>query len=493
MTSIDARRRAGFVGVLAGAVGLGVSALGGATSRTGEHGADARVEGLRPFVYRASHCAACHNQDRAATYAADERAAMICRMNEWATFDGGDRHAVAHAALTSERGRVMGERLGIDAATDRACAGCHVAPAADLPGARAAEGVTCVGCHGAYANWVEAHARVGDPEWGGLGRAAKERDYGMVDLWNVTRRAELCASCHVGDAASGRVLTHAMYAAGHPPLPPFELASHSRDEPRHWELLREKSAGRRERLGLEADRFERTREVLAGAVASLKAAAGVTAAQAGGEVGVVGGGWPDFARFDCAACHHGLRGPGAWRQARGYRNAAGRPPLPEWPGVVAMLAPGGDRLGALLDAWNAAATARPFGDAERVASAAREVVAGCEGLLGGMDGMRLDVEAARGVLGRIAGAARRRVPDAETARVLALAARVVVEELGDEAPGGAREAVAELDRALGLDLRGEGEGKVPVGDAYGPRLERAAGYEPGAVRGAFELLERSIP
>lgn len=490
MTSIGAGRRAGLA-VAVGAAALAM-ALGGAAPRRANVDA-AGVERLKPFVYRASHCAACHNQDRAATYDAGERAAMICRMNEWATFDAGDRHALAHAALTSERGRLIGERLGIDTATDRACVSCHAAPASDLPGARPVEGVTCVGCHGAYSNWVEAHARVDDPEWRGLDRAMKERDYGMADLWDMSRRAQLCAWCHVGDAASGRVLTHAMYAAGHPPLPPFELASHAREEPRHWELLREKTEARRGRLGLEADRFEQTREALVGGLAALKALADLTAAQAGGEVDVVGGVWPDFARFDCAACHHGLRGSAAWRQERGYRHAAGRPPLPEWPGVISMLTPGAEALGRPLDAWASAATLRPFGEPEAVASAAREVSAASEALLREVANAPLDVEAARGILGRIAAAAGRRAPDHDTARVLALAARAVVEELGDDAPAGSVEAVADLDRALGLALRGEAMTKSPIGEEYGPRLERMSGYEPDAAMEAFARLGQSEP
>ncbi len=123
--------------------------LGGARSSVGVAELSTRAEPLKPFVYRASHCAACHNQDRAATYYPDERASMICRMNEWATFDASDRHALAHAALTSERGRVIGERLGLDAATAPACLSCHAAPSTSLPGVRWSEGITCVGCHGA--------------------------------------------------------------------------------------------------------------------------------------------------------------------------------------------------------------------------------------------------------------------------------------------------------------------------------------------------------
>ena len=37
------------------------------------------------------------------------------------------------------------------------------------------------------------------------------------------RRTELCLSCHLGSTSENKMVTHAMYAAGHPPLPGFEM------------------------------------------------------------------------------------------------------------------------------------------------------------------------------------------------------------------------------------------------------------------------------
>ena len=39
-----------------------------------------------------------------------------------------DRHARAHASLSGERGRRIGERLGIDAARAAECVACHGTP-----------------------------------------------------------------------------------------------------------------------------------------------------------------------------------------------------------------------------------------------------------------------------------------------------------------------------------------------------------------------------
>ena len=62
----------------------------------------------------------------------------------------------------------------------------------------------------------------------------------MTDLWDPVKRATKCASCHIGNPGEQKVVTHAMYAAGHPPLPGLETATFSDAMPRHWEYLREK-------------------------------------------------------------------------------------------------------------------------------------------------------------------------------------------------------------------------------------------------------------
>src|SRR5207248_1119020 len=59
------------------------------------------------------------------------------------------------------------------------------------------------------------------------------------DLRDPYTRATICASCHIGDKSQGKFVTHEMYAAGHPPLPPFELVTFCRDQPRHYFTHRE--------------------------------------------------------------------------------------------------------------------------------------------------------------------------------------------------------------------------------------------------------------
>jgi hypothetical protein len=189
-----------------------------------------------------------------------------------------------------------------------------------------------------------------------------------------------------------------MYAAGHPPLPPFELATFMEAEPRHWgypselpfltELAKQKPA---EAWGLyhvrpEADEISLARHLAVGAIAALKADMQCVAAEAGKAKNSL----PDFARFDCYACHHDLVIPSA-RQAAGYAGAPGRPPLKAWvaavPGVVAkhaanLTTTGVKGVAGEFDAkWKAvtdAALARPFGDAATLAAAANDLAGWCD-------------------------------------------------------------------------------------------------------------------
>ena len=75
-------------------------------------------------------------------------------------------------------------------------------------------GVACESCHGPSEKWDMPHSL---PEW--RKKTVAEKDAaGMVDVRNPVRRAEQCFGCHIGNAAEGKIITHDMYAAGHPPL-----------------------------------------------------------------------------------------------------------------------------------------------------------------------------------------------------------------------------------------------------------------------------------
>jgi hypothetical protein len=89
------------------------------------------------------------------------------------------------------------------------------------------DGVSYGGCHCPSSEWNGLHTQL---KW--RERSPQQKyEKGMRDLRDPTVRARLCMSCHIGNAAEGKVVSHAMFAAGHPPLPPIEIATFSKNEP----------------------------------------------------------------------------------------------------------------------------------------------------------------------------------------------------------------------------------------------------------------------
>ena len=255
---------------------------------------------------------------------------MICRMTEMQFYDKADKHQIAYTQLASERSQKIVSLLGLphkDATTVDACLSCHALPQVD--GARTsaavlAEGVTCVACHGPYREWFGEHqdaavlrgfqkpadrTKDSPKDWLDLSRKEKEEQKGMTDLWDPVRRTVICASCHIGNFKEQKVVTHAMYAAGHPPLPGFEPATFSEFEPRHWQYLREKSEPQRDRLKpVDLANLEHAELVAIGGPVLLRESMRLCADQAKASRGThVNGAWPDFARYDCRGCHHELQ------------------------------------------------------------------------------------------------------------------------------------------------------------------------------------------
>ena len=115
---------------------------------------------------------------------------------------------------------------------------------------------------------MDPHGGVDHDTCGDQDRKVKEDKYGMTDLWDPARRVEVCGSCHVGSRAENKVVTHLMYAAGHPPLPSFEVGAFCDMMPRHWQLLAEKNAEARQLLRAKDGELEQTKLVVVGAAAS---------------------------------------------------------------------------------------------------------------------------------------------------------------------------------------------------------------------------------
>jgi len=173
-------------------------------------------------------------------------------------------------------------------------------------------GVSCEACHGFAENWMTPHA---EANWRKLSPDDKLKK-GLIDLRSPAVRAERCASCHVGNKDEGKFVTHDMYAAGHPPLPVFELATYSRQQPGHYhpyhkneyfqdELKKPDGAKSvAERFHYRQGESQDAAFLAQGAAASFRASVKLLADDS---AKLKEGELLDFSHFDCAACHHDLK------------------------------------------------------------------------------------------------------------------------------------------------------------------------------------------
>jgi hypothetical protein len=478
-----------------------------------------------------SACAACHSGTDARPanlFVAQYRSNDYIKLNESVTWLSEDTHSQAFKALEGPLGRRMARILKVDVTRAPQCLTCH---AVDLtPAAPSAEkrfflnqGVNCAGCHGLAETWQVRHYkespdgtaipwRVMTPE--------EKAQAGMADLRNPVVKAKLCVSCHVGNPEQGKVLTHAMYAAGHPPLPPFELATYLEGEPRHWgtpaELPYFKTVPTGKtwslyRFHAAEKEVHEARHLAAGAVAALVAEARQLQANAA-TVLTTDGGVIDYARFDCYACHHELITPSA-RQDRGAPpGALGRPSLRWAPavlaGVVAEHAAGlgverlKSRAREFAGKWTAltrAVTAEPFGDPQLVFDASREVIVQGEALLKELaeypDPLYSLAEAHRlRTLIATAATTGRTAADPEAAFCLTWAYTTLSRALKVPLPD---DQLQKLSRTVPLTVRAapycrSEDGKaVPISPRFVDRMKAIAGYESDSFLDPFRRISTS--
>jgi len=301
---------------------------------------------------------ACHGNGSPA-------AGQAIQLNEFTTWTLHDPHVGAYDVLLNERSRKIARNLripGDKAENDVRCLACHTNPLAALPDAAPllqAErrfGVGCESCHGPASGWLVAHTT---PEWKKLTVVEKAKQ-GMVPVQDLVARAEMCAACHVGQPANAargipaRDLYHDLLGAGHPRLS-FELGSYLSNLPPHW-LEKEQEPGHEAKVWA------------VGQVVSARAALQLLAERAGNRSRP----WPEFAEYDCAACHHDLREPAQWEPG----SVKGRAPLGAlpWNDWYATMLPGvlNDRLSPELVELRAQ-MAKRYPDREKVAQQAWEL------------------------------------------------------------------------------------------------------------------------
>jgi hypothetical protein len=339
------------------------------------------AEGFDLKYYGVELCAKCHGKTTPVP-ASEIFTSRFVEAHIWMGGEGakgekqpGDKHQRATLNLRNDRSKQMAKLLGWegkDLTQEKTCVNCHgvyLDPKRkgfdDIidqvsygdPEQRVNSGVSCVACHGPRLKWVKEHAAILGSEWWKKSMSDKVHQWGMYDLVDPVGRAKLCFSCHIGDVAKGRVVTHEMYAAGHPPLPGIEVASFSDAMPAHWEpmsakiqrarKLQEQKKGKvlngfdflRNAYGIDPEReqMEQTRMVAVTCLVAVQASVKLMTDQAKAALAPAPAGntyasdtrWPMLANYDCYACHHDLSIK-SWRQERGYRGRPGRVEARSW-------------------------------------------------------------------------------------------------------------------------------------------------------------------
>ena len=256
------------------------------------------------MVNASASCAAtaCHGGPRAGI--ANEFAS---RGSEYSLWIERDPHARSWRTICGENSLAILRRLKIiqadgqitnQAAYDN-CLACHNSTGQFNTGqfsdARSGElireGVGCNSCHGPSELWKSTHYQ---STWRPSGNSANSTENGFVPADNMFARARMCASCHIGD--QDRDMNHDIIAAGHPVLY-YEFASYHQRLPKHW----------RDPESADSKRYEST-QWFAGQVAALDAS--LTLLEARAKKALPTSQWPEFASYECSACHQKIR-PGS--------------------------------------------------------------------------------------------------------------------------------------------------------------------------------------
>ena len=421
-----------------------------------------------------AYCSLCHTQPQPQL----KNSLQHVWLNEFTTWSKTDKHSLAFKNLKEERGLAMTRRLGKDVLkAETGCLGCHSASVAEVmysstdkkqgDAFNRADGVSCENCHGPGEKWLGEHAI----SWWRTKSPAHKAELGMNDLRSPSIQAEKCLSCHIGNSDEKKVVTHAMYAAGHPPLPSIEVATFGDQIPRHWRTLQEKRDNGKNNpdydpkavenhFAYEGDQLERSKLAVVSAAIALKTSMALLAKESNSSAAkpnhedVPGLGWPDYARFDCTSCHHELERP-SWRQDRGFTSAPGRPPVVRWPSFVAAL--GVEKLATddpkaklLLEEMKAheaaiddATRAKPFGRSEDMGAAAAKYAAWADRLAQKLESSKFDGKLVTAILQRLVQEASETDLDYDAARHVGWTIWAFRSDLGKNLKNG-----EEVDRIL---------------------------------------------
>lgn len=232
------------------------------------------------------------------------------KRSEYSTWTGFDKHARAYHVLYEDRSERIARILyGKDANAyeQQLCLNCHSMKHEKSSGDRVSlsDGVSCESCHGPAERWLSVHYQTGFKE-----KSVEEKaEAGLWPTKNLAGRARICGDCHIGNVGKGMEVNHDLIAAGHPRLN-FEYSGYLHMVARHWYLADDKAR---------YPDFHARAWAIGQAVTAQTAVAQLhDRALAANKPGPAGKPWPEFAEYDCFACHKDLKVDSP-RQKAGYQ------------------------------------------------------------------------------------------------------------------------------------------------------------------------------
>jgi len=229
-----------------------------------------------------------------------------------------DPHARAYTSLLTEASAKIVSRLANEELNPKSqsyrdvlnakCISCHSNER--VSESQRVLGIDCQVCHGSADAWGSEHY---SSEWKSLGNSRFDNTQ-RINVESIVGRAEVCASCHVGEInrSSGlsigrdREVDHRLMAAGHPPMY-FDFESYLRQYPVHWDSQNE-PVGLGATTGMERWRIGK----LTTAITKLKLLS--ARADRSTSKSVKETDWPELTEYNCTSCHHTLEQP-SWHQA----------------------------------------------------------------------------------------------------------------------------------------------------------------------------------
>jgi hypothetical protein len=508
----------------AAAFWLGSNSLGDPLSPAGAAAGAAADAGNCRYV-RNERCFKCHIQAGPDDKVPDKkdggkRRIDFMGMDEYATWQDKDRHSQAYAALTSAASKRIAAAMPLSggaATADSRCLSCHSMNVSDSqcesPFAADLQksGVGCQACHGPASLWRGVHDDADN--WRRILSTAQKAKLGLVDLRDPVVRAEKCLSCHLGNPAEGKVVTHEMYSAGHPPVPGFEVQTCLDAMPRHWKPQDAQPKALQDQYNYsDREKMRKTRFMVIGGLVAVREYARLVAFYANEQVAAAraprAGSVVELGAFDCQACHHELTAD-IWRQSPAFCRYPGRPAPRSWPLALGVgkpsllgriaLSGAGERtkLPDALKSLDDALAARPFGDPKQVLAAASAVEAEVGAAIDSLRAAHFDDKTALDLARAICRIGAEQVLDFESARQLAWAFKVIT----DDDPKlmamdvEAKSAWTTLCDGLTLDIpkrSNPGDKSIEEGAAAARFLEKSAHYRPKAFAAAWAVLGNKL-